>query len=498
MISLPFFHPPLSELLLRDLLANAHDAVVGETPDGTVIAVNARFLALIGWTGDYNGEPLDTLIAHWVSTSAHPQVVEAYFASCRAPEPPESTLELKPNPGHVVEAQFRALTLPGGSEIRLWYFHEWRTSALAWVGHEIKNPLNAVLGFSELLAESMAAGEKNEAALESLRGLRIGARHLQSVLGDLLDLSRLESGVVEAHPEWTPLDGFLSDLGDLFKARFRRRGLEFVISAPPGPPVEVWIDPGRLNQILSNLLLNSLRFTKRGWVALKVTLKGSTWEFSVEDSGVGIPLDQQRTIFEPFVQVQGQSERKLGGSGLGLAICRALAQSLGGRLSLESEPGAGSRFVIGFDSLDSRPLKPKSDLSGTPSMAGATVLVADDERTSHLLVQRFLRGAAVNLISAFDGAQAVELWKVHRPRVVLLDLRMPQLSGLEAARRIRALDPQGQTRLLAMSASRPTAVELADGKNLWSGFLEKPFNGPELLKFLSKHLTFVDESSTSP
>jgi CheY-like chemotaxis protein len=124
-------------------------------------------------------------------------------------------------------------------------------------------------------------------------------------------------------------------------------------------------------------------------------------------------------------------------------------------------------------------------------------LIADDERTNHLLVRGFLRGSPVTLWEANDGLQAVELWKSKKPSAILMDLRMPGLSGLEAARRIRALDPRGSTRLLAMSATKPSEIELAEGRPLWSGYLEKPFSKQDLLKFLSKHLTIVDDSAKS-
>lgn len=487
MISLPYFDPKQSDLLLKDLLSSAHEAVVGETAEGRIVIVNCRFLELVGWTGDYSGQPLDDLIEAWTSRVTTPVVLENFFRSCRSATPPAGSVELQPNPGQVVQAQFRVVRGAGGARYRIWYFQEWRTSALAWVSHEIKNPLNAVLGFSELLAETLAAGSSPQAVQESLRGLRIGAKHLQSVLGDLLDLSRLESGVVEPHPEWTALRPFLEDLGDLFRSRFRRRGLEFLVQGPEGGDQEIRVDAGRLTQILSNLLSNSLRFTRRGWVALRVQRIGAGWEFVVEDSGVGIPLDQQKTIFEPFVQRQGQDAQKFGGSGLGLAICRTLAQSLGARLGLESAPGSGSRFSVTFDRLDSRPAR-LSDRSDLPALPGMTLLVADDERSNHLLVQGFLRGTEVSVLSAFDGLQAIELWRQHRPPLVLMDLRMPGLPGLEAAQRIRGFDPDRQTQLLAMSATRPANGEDTEGRKLWSGFLEKPFSKRELMSFLANHL----------
>jgi two-component system sensor histidine kinase EvgS len=468
--------------------------LVCETLDGRVTALNQRFLDLVGWEGTYSGEPLDALIATWVARASNPRSVETFFSACRSSLPPGGPVELKPLPGQVVEARFRVVELP--EPCRVWSFREWRNSALAWVSHEIKNPLNAVLGFSELLNEALATERLSERARESLRGLQSGARHLQAVLGDLLDLSRLESGAVDPQPEWTSIEAFLDDLNDLFRTRVRRRGLEFIIEGP-AEELDVWVDQRRLAQILSNFLVNALKFTKRGWVAVRVFHKGPAWVFHVEDSGVGVPLDQQKAIFEPFVQGQGQGSAPQG-TGLGLAICRTLAHSLNGRLALESSPGEGSRFSVVFDSLESRKT-PRPAVEAAPSpLPPATLLMADDEPSNLVLVQQYLRGWPVSLVIAQDGAEAIEQWKAHRPQAVLMDLRMPITSGWEAAHSIRELDPAGDTKLLAMSAAPLTGAEETEAAGLWSGFLEKPFSKQTFLKFLANHLTFVDEATAKP
>jgi len=459
---------------------------VAEASDGRIVAINARFLELIGWHEPYSGQPLDDLISAWMSRAGNPQEIEDFFCLSRSGKQ-DGAMELHPNQGQMIEARSQLAQADNAISFRIWFFQEWKTSALAWVSHEIKNPLNAVLGFSELLAESLAAEQQPEAVKSALRGLRIGTKHLQSVLGDLLDLSRYESGVVETRPEWVDLNQFLGDIDALFRTRFRRRGLEFVVEQTSSPDREIWTDPGRLTQILGNLLSNSLKFTKRGWVALRVRNDGSTWEFVVEDTGVGIPLEQQKRIFEPFVQERNQDSR-YGGTGLGLAICRTLAGNLNGQLDLVSEPGQGSRFLLTLSNVVSRLAEGASAKTGPANLSGISLLIADDEMTNHLLVQDFLRAENLTILEASNGFQAIEVWKEKHPALILMDLRMPGLSGLEAARRIRALDPGETTKLLAMSATKPTPAEQSDGSNLWAGFLEKPFRKGDLVKFLSNHL----------
>lgn len=492
MISLPFFDHRQADPLLRTVLSTASDAVVCEGRDGRVVAVNQRFLDLIDWTEPYTGQPFDDLVAAWTARATHPQVIETYFHRCRTGPGAREPEELQPHQGQVIEARYQTLVQSDGQRLRLWVFQEWRTSALAWVSHEIKNPLNAVLGFSELLQEAL--GDTNDRAVaESLRGLRIGAKHLHSVLGDLLDLSRLESGVIEPKPEWVTVSQFLEDVAGLYRSRFARRGLEFQLRVPEPRSTELYLDQGRLSQILGNLLSNSLRFTKRGWVSLEAQHEGSSWTFVVEDTGIGVPLDQQKTIFEPFIQQQGQEIRRFGGSGLGLAICRTLAQSLGATMAVESQPGRGSRFSVTFDAI---PHRERSEVRSTPPpLPAATLLVADDEPSSHLLIKGFLRETPITVVSAHDGNEALALWKAYRPELVLLDLRMPGLTGGEVAQAILALDAT-QTKILAMSATTPEDPE--GQAPLWEDFIEKPFQKGAFLKLLSKYLTFVDEFAGSP
>ncbi|HTH13046.1 MAG TPA: hybrid sensor histidine kinase/response regulator [Spirochaetia bacterium] len=498
MISLPFVSSRHPEALLLEILGSSREAVAAEGLDGRVAFVNDRFLELVGATATGRVTRLDDYLARWIQAAAHPRVLEAYFQACRSDRPPEGPRELEPHPGQVVEARFKVIRGPRRSTYRVWYFQEWRTSALAWVSHEIKNPLNAVLGFTELLEETLEGSAPQESTRVSLRGLKTSARHLHSVLGDLLDLSRLESGTVELRPAWVAVDAFVEDLDALFRARFHRRGIEFRLRRAETRNLEVWIDQGRLSQVLGNLLANALRYTKQGWVCLEVNQTSGGWEFAVEDTGMGIPADQQKSIFEPFVQHQGNDQPRSGGAGLGLAICRTLTQSLGGQLGLSSTPGIGSRFTVSFEHLETRVQGAPNSVPSPKSIPPVTLLLADDEQTNHLLVKGFLRGTPVTVLSAGDGHEAVELWERHRPPVVLMDLRMPGLTGSEAARRIRERDPRGRSRLLAMSAFYPQGSEALPEPHLWAGFLEKPFAKGDFLNFLSNHVTFVDESGRSP
>lgn len=449
-----------TETFLRELMTSTRDGAVVEGLDGQMWAVNPEFLVLIGWTEPYQGQPLTELVAHWKTRVARPQVLENYFQDCWNREGSVSATELEPHPGLLLYSQCLFTRAIEGAPCRIWFFREYRSTTQAWLTHEVKHPLNAVLGLAERLAKAATQSASSEETQNLVRGLRLSSKQLHAVLGD------------QSSPEWVDLGVFLDEISLLNQERFRRRGLEFHVDAPLKPGLQLWFDPVRLRQILDNLLANALEFTHKGWVALRVAHQGDSWSFSVEDTGVGVPLTKQRDLLKSD-------------TGQGLLICRTLAHRLGGALSMESDPGHGSRFTVSIPDVAAR--------SCQEAECGITLLVADDEKTIHLLIQSFLKGFSVTLLEASDGAEAVELWMAHRPDLILMDLRMPKLSGLEAARRIFTFDPSSSTKILAMSGVRPAEGELVGGRRLWSGYLEKPFTQHELVRLLSKHVTLRGE-----
>lgn len=453
-------HPSATESFLRELLTATRDAAVVEGLDGQMLAVNPEFLALIGWTEAYKGQSLDELVTLWRSKVSRPQVLDDYFWDCRKGDSPLPTAELEPHPGLLLYAQCITTRAIEGAPCRLWFFREYRNSAQGWVTHEVKHPLNAVLGLSERLAKTAALASSSEETHTLVQGLKLSSKQLLSVLTD------------HSTPEWVNLQVFLKEMELLNHDRFRQRGLEFLVDAPDRPGLQLWLDPTRLRQILDNLLANALEFTHKGWVALRVVDQGDVWSFAVEDTGVGISAHRQKDLLKTD-------------TGLGLLICRTLAQHLGGTLQVESELGHGSKFTVSIPNL--------ADRSCEETEKGITLLVADDEKMVHLLVQSFLKGLPVTILEANDGFEAVEIWMAHRPDIVLMDLRMPKLSGLEAARRIYSFDPNSSTKILAMSGVRPAEGELVGGRRLWSGSLEKPFTQQELIRFLSKFVTLCHD-----
>ena len=485
--------PFLSSSFWQKLVHESREAFLVVVDDHCAMA-NPSFMGLCG-VKVVAGQPLAEIIKAWRAKFPPAPVLEEYFQACRGDASFREVVELQLGSGQVIEARC-SKTEDGGARVWVWSFLERQSATLAWVSHELKNPLNAVLGFSEILQDALPPESQEEVVRESLKGLHVGGKHLQSILTDLLDYSRAESGVMEAVPRWINLSSTLNELSVLFSARFKRSGVEFLVEQDFDPRQEVWLDGGRLIQVLSNLVSNSLRFTKRGWVALRVKKTADGWRFVVEDTGIGIPQEQLASIFQPYFQVSNQPAQD--GSGLGLAICWSLAHAMGGTLAVESVLGRGSRFTVDFPHSKSRLAESEESLQPKCQQPLITILLADDEETNHLLIKAFLRGLNVRVLSAYDGLQALDLWKQFSPQAILMDLRMPGLGGTEAARRIRAADPRADLCLLAMSASLPASGDLVEGKELWSGYLEKPFGKQKFLKFLSNYFTFVDDSVKSP
>jgi len=364
---------------------------------------------------------------------------------------------------------------------------------LASMSHELRTPLNGILGYAQLLALSHPPGE--ERLRTGLGVIRTSGEHLLALINDILDLARIEADKVELHPARIAPAILISELCELMGVRADTKGLRFECDAASGLPAAVWVDPKILRQVLLNLLGNAVKFTDSGVVVLSVLpLHADEHEvelrFEVRDTGVGMQADQLQRIFEPFEQV-GDVQRRAGGSGLGLTISRQLVRQMGSEIHVESSPGSGSRFwfdlklpVLEPGSATLAPKRLPKGYSGAPRR----VLIVDDVADNRAMLGDLMRQLGFVVDEAADGQQALASVEHAPPDLVLMDMAMPVLSGLEAIQRIRAQPRHAGLPILGVSAHASNTERekaLAAGA---SEFMTKPVDIAELLAHVQQQL----------
>jgi signal transduction histidine kinase/CheY-like chemotaxis protein/streptogramin lyase len=369
---------------------------------------------------------------------------------------------------------------------------EYKSQFLANMSHEIRTPMNGILGMTQLALMTTDSEEQRE-YLETSRN---SAQALLTILNDILDFSKVEAGRLDLSLEPFSIQDCISQVVRTLHFGAVEKGLELTWEIAPDVPDKLIGDPGRLRQILVNLLGNAIKFTHRGTVGVEVKAvsrgEGKCMcQFSVRDTGIGIPPEQIDSIFEPFKQLH--STPAMGGTGLGLTICARLINLMNGRIWVESEPGDGSTFHFTAEFQEvSQELPPASGggRKETPApQRPLRVLVADDNPVNRRVVQRILEKQGIEVLAAADGKEAADLFQRENVDLVLLDVQMPVMDGLAAARRIRALEDGGSKRtpILALTAHAMNEDRKRCLEAGMDGYLAKPVEMKELLAAIEQH-----------
>jgi PAS domain S-box-containing protein len=511
------------------ILNTAHDAFVGMDEHSVIVQWNAQAEKTFGWTQDEAiGRNIAETIIPAAYREAHLSGMKRFLTTGEAPVvgrrlelrglhrdgrefPIEITITspMKRDVGYFFGAFLRDISdrlerdeALRGAKDQAEAATRAKSEFLANMSHELRTPLNGVIGYSQLLQRDRSLTGQQREALEAIS--KCGA-HLLDLINDVLDLSKIEAGRIDIEESATDLPQLIVDLRHVIAETARRKGLALHLMIDHNLPKRVVLDGRHLRQILLNLLGNAIKFTETGDVTLDITRVDGGVTFTVNDTGPGISPDELGVIFEAFTQTrQGASA---GGTGLGLTISRHLLEVMGAELHVDSTVGKGSSFYFTLplvsadaeDPLDAERAEPPLSARLAPGQQ-VTALVVDDSTVSRRILASLLESAGLQVITATGGLEAITLAKQHHPDVIFMDVKMADLDGFSATRRLAGEDSTKMIPVIAVTASAFGNTRLAAKEAGCIEYLPKPVRAEALFAALRTHLglAFVWETDEAP
>jgi len=370
-----------------------------------------------------------------------------------------------------------------------------KSEFLANMSHEIRTPMNAIFGFCQLL-QNLVTDPQQRSYLDTIIA---SSKTLLALINDILDLSKIEAGQIKLNYEPVNIQYIITEIKNVFNQKAQEKGVDLILEIPDNINKLILFDEIRFRQILFNVVGNALKFTDKGYIKIKAEINELDLLLEIADTGIGIATEQQDGIFEAFVQSEGQSTRKYGGTGLGLAITKRLTKMLGGTIHLNSKLGEGSVFSFIFPDIKivQNPLIVEEKIEIDEDLnqfRPAKILVVDDVQSNLYLMNAYFAGTKHELIFAADGREALRQAIIQRPDLIILDLWMPDINGLEVSRVLKQNRVTKNIPIIILTASSRVQDETSM-QLLCDGFLRKPVNPAQLVSHLKKILPLEIEDT---
>lgn len=380
-----------------------------------------------------------------------------------------------------------------------------KSTFLANMSHEIRTPMNAILGFTQLMLREQGLPAQQKERLETINH---SGEHLLELINDILDLSKIEAGLITTFKTTFDLHAFLKHIEAMFRVRTDAKNLWLMLELDPELVRYIITDEGKLRQILINLISNAVKFTREGGVMIRVRTElgsgdGVVLVVAIEDTGVGIHEEELQQLFQVFVQAEAGAQ--MGGTGLGLALSRQFAKLLGGDVSVKSSNSKGSCFELRITVEKGKAgdgyIKSSRKIIGIePKNGPLRVLIADDKSNNRNLLSEMLQSEAIQIIMADDGESAVRQFEQWRPHLIMMDLKMPNMNGYEATRIIKGMEGGRETCIIIVTA---TAFDDDINQLMNSGadaHIRKPLRIGEVYEMIGRHLDvhYIFEEALTP